>query len=76
MQGRAGIEGFYMICRNSGDYSMKPRWWFSSKNLDEYLRLSVKKFEPEKIGVLSEAFAISGANYFGKHGAITSSDSV
>ncbi|TFK79199.1 hypothetical protein K466DRAFT_505960, partial [Polyporus arcularius HHB13444] len=65
-QGRCGVDGFYCIFRNTGDYSMKPRWWFSNQAIDEYLRASVRKFEPEKIGVLAEAFAISGANYFCK----------
>ncbi|KAI0682683.1 hypothetical protein C8T65DRAFT_703154 [Cerioporus squamosus] len=64
IQSRDGVEGFYMIVRNTGDYTFKPRWWFSSKALDDYLRLSVRKFEPEKIGVLAEAFAISGSNFF------------
>ncbi len=56
-----------MIVRNTPDYSFKPRWWFSDKALDDYLRLSVKRFEPEKIGVMSEAFCISGANQFGEN---------
>ncbi|RDX42145.1 hypothetical protein OH76DRAFT_1488927 [Lentinus brumalis] len=64
IQGRAGVEGFYMIVRSNGDYSFKPRFWFTSESLDEYLRGAVRRFEPEKIGVLAEAFAISGANFF------------
>ncbi len=65
-QGRCGVDGFYCLFRNTGDFAFKPRWWFSSQAIDEYLRASVRRFEPEKIGVLAEAFAISGANYFCK----------
>ncbi|KAH9853434.1 hypothetical protein C2E23DRAFT_859032 [Lenzites betulinus] len=64
LQHRVGIEAFMCVVRNTPDYPLKPRWWFTSNALDEFLRGNVRKFEPERIGVMAEAFAIAGCDYF------------
>ncbi|KAI9065182.1 hypothetical protein FKP32DRAFT_1671419 [Trametes sanguinea] len=63
LQSRAGVEAFYCVVRNTPDFSLKPRWWFSSAPLDEFLRGTIRGFQPERIGVLAEAFAIAGPDY-------------
>ncbi|CDO74658.1 hypothetical protein BN946_scf184832.g2 [Trametes cinnabarina] len=60
---RAGIEGFYCIVRSNVDYQLKPHWFFTSPPLEEFLRGSIRKFEPEKIGALAEAFSIAGSDF-------------
>ncbi|KAH9856315.1 hypothetical protein C2E23DRAFT_882399 [Lenzites betulinus] len=64
LQHRVGVEAFFCVVRNTADYPLKPRWWFSSNTLDEFLRGNVRRFEPERIGVMAEAFAIAGCDYF------------
>ncbi|KAI0359108.1 hypothetical protein OH77DRAFT_1420667 [Trametes cingulata] len=63
LQSRVGIEAFFCVVRNNPDYNMKPRWWFSRAELEDYLRNTVRKFAPERIGILTEAFAISGGEF-------------
>ncbi|KAI0363426.1 hypothetical protein BV20DRAFT_1050019 [Pilatotrama ljubarskyi] len=63
LQSRVGIEAFFCVVRNNPEYDMKPRWWFSRAELEDYLRNTVRKFAPERIGILAEAFAISGTDF-------------
>ncbi|KAI0644811.1 hypothetical protein C8Q79DRAFT_1010962 [Trametes meyenii] len=63
LRARTGIEAFTCIMRNNANYAAKPHWFFTTLACDEYLRGVIRKFEPEKIGVMLEAFAIAGSDY-------------
>ncbi|KAL7284498.1 hypothetical protein ACG7TL_001789 [Trametes sanguinea] len=64
LQARVGIQAFYCVVRSNVEYQLKPRWFFTAPALKEFLRGSIRKFEPERIGVLAEAFSIAGSDFF------------
>lgn len=42
---------------------MKPRWYFTSPDLERYLEIAVrKKFEAKQVGALMEAYAVAGGS--------------
>ncbi|KAJ7062973.1 hypothetical protein B0H15DRAFT_958756 [Mycena belliarum] len=60
---RVGIEGFFCIVRNSSDFHMKPRWYFTSKALQEYMPLATRaKWTTTGVGAKVEAFAVAGCD--------------
>ncbi|KAI0354455.1 hypothetical protein OH77DRAFT_1426033 [Trametes cingulata] len=63
LQVRVGVDGFYCLFRNTADYQMKPRWFFTNPKIAEFLAGACRKFDPATIGVLAEAFAIAGSDY-------------
>ncbi|KAI0366035.1 hypothetical protein BV20DRAFT_1056039 [Pilatotrama ljubarskyi] len=63
LQVRVGIDGFYCLFRNTADYQMKSRWFFTNPKIAEFLSGACRKFDPATIGVLAEAFAIAGSDY-------------
>ncbi|KAI0349009.1 hypothetical protein OH77DRAFT_1515077 [Trametes cingulata] len=64
LQARVGVAAMVLVVRSNTDYQLKPRWFFTSPELQEFLSGAVRKFEPEKVSVLAEAFAIAGSDYF------------
>ncbi|OBZ76607.1 hypothetical protein A0H81_03870 [Grifola frondosa] len=40
---RAGIQGFYCLFRSTPDFNMAPRWFFTTDDIDMYLRTTIKK---------------------------------
>ncbi|KAI0684969.1 hypothetical protein C8T65DRAFT_748368 [Cerioporus squamosus] len=59
---RIGIEGFYCFFKNNSEYQMRPRWYFTSPQLDRYLTGAIKKWDVEVIGAQGEAFSIAGCD--------------
>jgi hypothetical protein len=64
---RVGAEGFFCIVRNSTDFHMKPKWYFTSKELEDYMRIAVgrKTWNTEAVGSKIEVFAIAGCDIMG-----------
>ncbi|KAJ2970026.1 hypothetical protein NUW54_g12826 [Trametes sanguinea] len=63
LQVRVGVQAFYCVVRSSLEYQLHPRFFFTNRDLDVFLRGSVRRFEPENIGALAEAFSIAGSDY-------------
>ncbi|KAJ7244252.1 hypothetical protein C8J57DRAFT_1083146 [Mycena rebaudengoi] len=60
---RVGIEGFFCVVRNNTDYHTKPKWFFTSPELEAYMSIVVRrKWDTEEVGTRLEAFAIAGSN--------------
>ena len=60
---RVGIEGFFCIVRTSPDFHMRPQFYFTSPELEEYMRIAVRrKWDTIEIGTKVEAFAVAGSN--------------
>ncbi|KAJ6573766.1 hypothetical protein DFH09DRAFT_1311850 [Mycena vulgaris] len=60
---RVGVEGFFCIVRNTSDFHMAPQWYFTSKELERYMPLAVrKKWDTGEVGTRLEAFAVAGCN--------------
>ncbi|KAJ7862682.1 hypothetical protein B0H14DRAFT_3863116 [Mycena olivaceomarginata] len=59
-----GAEGFFCIVCNSTDFHMKPKWYFTSKEL---MRIAVgrKTWNTEAVGSKIEVFAIAGCDIMG-----------
>ncbi|OBZ74356.1 hypothetical protein A0H81_05685 [Grifola frondosa] len=58
-----GIEAFFCIFRNSPNFHMSPRWYFTLEQINQYLATMIQRWEIDKIGAMVEAFAIAGCNY-------------
>ncbi|KAH9918798.1 uncharacterized protein B0H18DRAFT_1122874 [Fomitopsis serialis] len=63
LKARVGVEGFFCLVRSSTKYNVSPHLWFSSAQLGKYLRLNIKGFDLEKIGLLAEAFVVAGCDW-------------
>lgn len=66
---RIGVEGFICLVRNSPEYHMEPKWYFSNQALVNYMRVAVPIHKGWDIGYVSaklEAFAIAGCNSISK----------
>ncbi|KAF8195269.1 hypothetical protein K438DRAFT_1587471 [Mycena galopus ATCC 62051] len=60
---RVGIEGFFCIVRNSVEFKMEPEWYFTSKELENYMEIATrKKWVTGEVGMKLEAFAIAGCD--------------
>ncbi|KAJ6476564.1 hypothetical protein DFH09DRAFT_952319 [Mycena vulgaris] len=60
---RIGIEGFFCIVRNNPDYNTKPKWFFTSPELEEYMQVACRKrWDTGEVGMRLEAFALAGSN--------------
>ncbi|RDX41193.1 hypothetical protein OH76DRAFT_1489686 [Lentinus brumalis] len=59
---RVGLDGFYCFFKNNSEYQMRPRWFFTSPQLNRYLSQTVKRWDVETIGGLGEAFSIAGCD--------------
>ncbi|RDX41769.1 hypothetical protein OH76DRAFT_1489212 [Lentinus brumalis] len=59
---RVGIDGFYCFFKNNSEYQMRPRWFFTTPQLDRYLGQTIKRWDVEMIGGLGEAFSIAGCD--------------
>ena len=62
---RAGVDAFLCVVRNNTEYPMRPRWYFTSPEINRYLTGAIKKWDVEVIGGLFEAFAIAGCDVMG-----------
>ncbi|GBE84240.1 hypothetical protein SCP_0602180 [Sparassis crispa] len=61
---RVGVEGFFCLVCNTTDFHMPLRWYFSSQELNKYLRGAIKKgWDPANIGALAEAFAVASCDF-------------
>ncbi|CDO70030.1 hypothetical protein BN946_scf184597.g4 [Trametes cinnabarina] len=43
---------------------LEPLWFFTESALEDYLRGTIRKFKPEHIGILAEAFLVAGSDLF------------
>ncbi|KAJ7623106.1 hypothetical protein DFH06DRAFT_1142892 [Mycena polygramma] len=60
---RVGVEGFFCIVRNTVDFHMAPQWYFTSKELERYMPLAVRrKWDTGETGTRLEAFAVAGCD--------------
>ncbi|KAJ6544861.1 hypothetical protein DFH09DRAFT_1321712 [Mycena vulgaris] len=58
-----GVEAFFCIVRNTTDFHMAPQWYFTSKELEHYMPLAVrKKWDTGEAGMRIEAFAVAGCD--------------
>ncbi|CDO68793.1 hypothetical protein BN946_scf184805.g2 [Trametes cinnabarina] len=64
LQSRVGIQAMYLIVRSNPELDLEPLWFFTDPALEDYLRGTVRKFEPERIGILAEAFSVAGSDLF------------
>ena len=66
---RVGIEGFFCIVRNTPDYHMEPKWYFTSEALKDYMNVAVpihKGWDISYVGAKLEAFAVAGCDSVSK----------
>jgi hypothetical protein len=67
LSNRVGIEGFFVIVRNNTDFNMAPQWHFTSKELQRYMPLAVRKrWDTGEVGGKIEVFAIAGCDTMSK----------
>ena len=60
---RVGVEGFFCIVRNNTEFHVSPTWYFTSKELAEYMPVAVgKKWSLSTVASKLEAFAIAGCD--------------
>ncbi|KAJ6563495.1 hypothetical protein B0H10DRAFT_1108031 [Mycena sp. CBHHK59/15] len=60
---RVGVEGFFCIVRNSADFHMAPQWFFTSRELEQYMPLATRKrWVTAEVGTKVEAFAVAGCD--------------
>ncbi|KAJ6461311.1 hypothetical protein C8R45DRAFT_842098 [Mycena sanguinolenta] len=60
---RVGIEGFFVVVRNSLDFNCDPFWYFTSPELRQYLPIGVRKrWDMAEVGMRLEAFAVTGCD--------------
>ncbi|RPD52386.1 hypothetical protein L226DRAFT_576897 [Lentinus tigrinus ALCF2SS1-7] len=59
---RIGVDGFYCFFKNNSEFQMRPRWYFTSPQLNRYFTGMIKKWDVETIGALGEAFSIAGCD--------------
>lgn len=65
---RVGVEGFFCIVRNTPEYHMRPHWYFSSQELEQYMQVAVrKKWDTSEVGTRLEAFAVAGCSVVSKY---------
>ena len=66
---RVGVEGFFCIFRNTPNYHMEPKWFFTSQALMDYMRIAVPVGKPWDFAYVAaklEAFAIAGCDPISK----------
>jgi hypothetical protein len=57
------MEGLFVVVRNTTDFHIEPRWYFTSPELERYLPIAVgRKWDQGSIGPKLEAFAIAGCD--------------
>ncbi|KAJ6612564.1 hypothetical protein B0H10DRAFT_1952250 [Mycena sp. CBHHK59/15] len=60
---RVGVEGFFCLVRNTPDFFMATQWYFTSRELERYMPLAVRrKWDTGEVGTRLEAFAVAGCN--------------
>ncbi|KAJ7229516.1 hypothetical protein B0H12DRAFT_1029962 [Mycena haematopus] len=60
---RVGIEGFFCIVKNNVEFKMSPEWYFTSKELENYMEIATRKrWVTGEVGMKLEAFAIAGCD--------------
>ncbi|KAJ7734415.1 hypothetical protein B0H16DRAFT_1327586 [Mycena metata] len=60
---RVGIEGFFCIVRNSVDFHMPPQWFWTSRDLEQYMLIATrKKWITVEVRTKVEAFAVAGCD--------------
>ncbi|KAJ7033890.1 hypothetical protein C8F04DRAFT_957094 [Mycena alexandri] len=60
---RVGVEGFFCIVRNSADFHIAPQWFFTSRELEQYMPIATrKKWVTAEVGTKVEAFAVAGCD--------------
>ncbi|KAJ7753382.1 hypothetical protein DFH07DRAFT_960222 [Mycena maculata] len=60
---RVGVEGFFCIVRNSPDFHMQPQWFFTSRELEQYMPIATRrKWATVEVGLKVEAFCIAGCD--------------
>jgi hypothetical protein len=60
---RVGIEGFFCIVRTSSDFHMRPQFYFTSPQLEDYMKIALrKKWDTTEVGTKLEAFALAGSD--------------
>ncbi|KAJ6632376.1 hypothetical protein B0H10DRAFT_1771282, partial [Mycena sp. CBHHK59/15] len=61
-----GIEAFFCIVRNSSAFHIEPHWYFTSKELEEYMEIATRKrWNTVEVGARLEVFAIAGCDVVG-----------
>ncbi|KAJ7785308.1 hypothetical protein DFH07DRAFT_948388 [Mycena maculata] len=60
---RVGVEGFFCIVRNSTDFHMQPQWFFTSRELEQYMPIATRrKWVTAEVGTKVEAFCVAGSD--------------
>ncbi|KAF8210735.1 hypothetical protein K438DRAFT_2011299 [Mycena galopus ATCC 62051] len=60
---RVGVEGFFVVVRNSADFHMAPYWYFTLPELERYMPLAVRKrWDTGEVGAKIEVFAVAGCD--------------
>ncbi|KAJ7603379.1 hypothetical protein DFH06DRAFT_1022290 [Mycena polygramma] len=63
LNARVGIEGFFCIVRNTTQFHMKPQWYFTSEELENYMQIACRKrWNTEEVGSKIEAFSVAGCD--------------
>ncbi|KAJ6450455.1 hypothetical protein C8R47DRAFT_939218, partial [Mycena vitilis] len=63
LNARVGIEGFFCVVRNTTQFHMKPQWYFTSEELENYMQIACRKrWNTEEIGSKIEAFSVAGCD--------------
>ncbi|KAJ7192580.1 hypothetical protein GGX14DRAFT_479933 [Mycena pura] len=60
---RVGVEGFFCIVKNNVHFRMDPEWYFTSRELEQYMEIATsKKWVTGEVGMKLEAFAVAGCD--------------
>ncbi|KAJ7860596.1 hypothetical protein B0H14DRAFT_3446004 [Mycena olivaceomarginata] len=58
-----GVKGFFCVVKNNVAFRMEPEWYFTCKELEEYMEIATrKKWVTGEVGMKLEAFVIVGCD--------------
>ncbi|ESK82443.1 hypothetical protein Moror_8572 [Moniliophthora roreri MCA 2997] len=60
---RTGVDGFFLLVRNTHDNYMQPHWYFTNDSINDYMNFAIKGgWDRNRVGGKIEAFAVAGCD--------------
>ncbi|KIY48275.1 hypothetical protein FISHEDRAFT_73839 [Fistulina hepatica ATCC 64428] len=59
---RTGAEAFYVVVSGEVEFAMDPKWYFTNKKIDEYLKIAGRNWETNRVGYKIQAFCQAGCD--------------
>ncbi|KAL1724899.1 hypothetical protein EV714DRAFT_278081 [Schizophyllum commune] len=62
LRDRVGVEALCIVVRSKPNFYMQPLVFFTCKELEEYMRIAVPRWDSVRVSTLLESFAVSGCD--------------